>query len=627
MYHSPTARAGDNWLGGAHTRQVPAESHTGSYADYLRRHERECGMIATATRQERHEFAACLLDRATDTRNLMCAIDQLTRERDKAPGPSGTKLELLAKHERWDLCHQLHDLLQDGTYVPDDVWRKQIPKSSGDGTRPLEIASQEDLVVQRAIVQVIQPYLDPLFDVRSHGYRPRHSREQALAMAEYITHRENRYVWLAEDLRDAFTTVPQRRLLDILRHHGLPDSLVDLIHRAIGQRRRGIPQGGCLSPLLLNVYLNWMLDRPWRRLHPDIPLIRVADDLLILCRSSEEAQVAYDDLARLVRQIGMLLKGTPEKAIVDLNCGRHVNWLGYRITKDGSRIVAHIRSRAWNNLSGKLALAHHKPQSPLRAYQTVLGWVDQQGPSYSQAEAPRAYARVISLAHQQAFDELPSLEEFQQRWESAHIRYIRLRRVLWLSMANGTAEGSASRHRETADIGCGDGVPAQGAPSPSLTVTLVTDGACETSSRIGGWAFILTNHGTGQELIRADSHPRATNNKMELTAVVRGLEALEATAAVTLVSDSRYVIDGLTQHLSDWRDTDWRRRGGGKLANARLWQRLDELVHRHRVQCQWVRGHTGDPANEFCDQLAREAILSHSPECCTPQVGPAPAVW
>ncbi len=147
--------------------------------------------------------------------------------------------------------------------------------------------------MQRAIVQTVQPYLDQFFDDNSFGYRPDSHVYMALAAAEKLTVKNNAWVWLTEDLKDAFNHVPQQRLLDVGRTY-IPDKgMLRLIERVVlTTTGKGIRQGGNLSPLLLNVYLHHFLDKKWRRLHPDATLIRWADDLLVLCREQEPTSSA-----------------------------------------------------------------------------------------------------------------------------------------------------------------------------------------------------------------------------------------------------------------------------------------------------------------------------------------------
>ena len=132
-------------------------------------------------------------------------------------------------------------------------------------------------------MQTIQPYLDASFRRTCFGGRPGHDRFHALAWAEMLATTGNRWVWIVQDVKNAFPSVPRGRLEDVL-HRRLPnENLVSLILKlADNGRSRGIPQGAPASPLLLNLYLDYVLDRPWERQHPDLPLLRWIDDLLIL---------------------------------------------------------------------------------------------------------------------------------------------------------------------------------------------------------------------------------------------------------------------------------------------------------------------------------------------------------
>ncbi len=143
--------------------------------------------------------------------------------------------------------------------------------------------------------------------------------------------------------------------------------------------------------------------------------------------------------------------------------------------------------------------------------------------------------------------------------------------------------------------------------SNDAEVILYTDGACSGNPGPGGWAFVLRHPATGKELEQAGGERETTNNRMELLAVIRGLEALKRSTSVELVSDSTYVGKGISEWLPKWKANGWRRREGGQLKpvkNEELWRRLDQLLARHRVRFTHVRGHSGHPENERCDTLA-----------------------
>jgi ribonuclease HI len=139
-------------------------------------------------------------------------------------------------------------------------------------------------------------------------------------------------------------------------------------------------------------------------------------------------------------------------------------------------------------------------------------------------------------------------------------------------------------------------------------VLLFTDGACSGNPGPGGWAFILRHPGTGKELEKSGGEPQTTNNRMELMAVIRGLEALKRPSHVELFTDSEYVRQGLSQWMPKWKANGWRRKTGrdhnAEIKNLELWQRLDELVVGHRLKFTRVAGHSGHPENDRCDELA-----------------------
>jgi ribonuclease HI len=145
-------------------------------------------------------------------------------------------------------------------------------------------------------------------------------------------------------------------------------------------------------------------------------------------------------------------------------------------------------------------------------------------------------------------------------------------------------------------------------------VQLFADGACSGNPGPGGWAFILRHPTTGKEMECSGGERETTNNRMELTAVIRGLEALKRRTHVELITDSEYVGKGLTQWMPKWKANGWRRKEGSRWAevkNEDLWRRLDELVAHHQLKFTHVRGHSGHVENERCDTLAVAAYQKY----------------
>ncbi len=134
-------------------------------------------------------------------------------------------------------------------------------------------------------------------------------------------------------------------------------------------------------------------------------------------------------------------------------------------------------------------------------------------------------------------------------------------------------------------------------------VTLYTDGACSGNPGPGGWGAILECEGHRKELSGGEAS--TTNNRMELTAVIEGLSALKFGCAVTLVSDSKYVIDAITKGwVYSWKAKGWRKADKSPALNVDLWEKLLPQLERHQMTYQWVKGHAGHPENERCDQMA-----------------------
>jgi len=138
------------------------------------------------------------------------------------------------------------------------------------------------------------------------------------------------------------------------------------------------------------------------------------------------------------------------------------------------------------------------------------------------------------------------------------------------------------------------------------TVEIFTDGACSGNPGPGGWGALLRYNGHEKRLSGFSS--RTTNNRMELLAAIRALEALRRPCRVTITTDSQYVKNGMTRWVSGWKAKGWRRAGNRPVKNVDLWKRLYELCREHKVTWRWIRGHTGHAENEIADSLAVSAI-------------------
>ncbi|MEJ2636187.1 MAG: ribonuclease HI [Calditrichia bacterium] len=138
-------------------------------------------------------------------------------------------------------------------------------------------------------------------------------------------------------------------------------------------------------------------------------------------------------------------------------------------------------------------------------------------------------------------------------------------------------------------------------------VIIYTDGACSGNPGIGGFGVILRFNGNRREI--SEGFRKTTNNRMELMAVIAGLETLKEKCSVTLFTDSQYIVNSITRGWARrWREKGWMRNKKEKALNPDLWDKLLKLCEYHQVEIRWVRGHAGDPENERADKLAVEAM-------------------
>jgi ribonuclease HI len=137
-------------------------------------------------------------------------------------------------------------------------------------------------------------------------------------------------------------------------------------------------------------------------------------------------------------------------------------------------------------------------------------------------------------------------------------------------------------------------------------VVIYTDGACKGNPGPGGWGVVLRSadkekHLHGGELM-------TTNNRMEMTAVIEALKALKMACHVSLYTDSKYVMQGVTEWMGGWKARGWKTAGKDPVKNVDLWQEIDELLGKHQIDWHWVKGHTGHPGNELADALANKGV-------------------
>ena len=143
------------------------------------------------------------------------------------------------------------------------------------------------------------------------------------------------------------------------------------------------------------------------------------------------------------------------------------------------------------------------------------------------------------------------------------------------------------------------------AQNHNAPVVIYTDGSCLANPGPGGWAAILQWHENTREISGGEAD--TTNNRMELMATIMGLDAVTRPMDITVFTDSKYVMNGVTQWMPRWKINGWKTSSKKSVANRDLWEQLDTVLLQHKVHWRWIKGHSGNPLNERCDELARFA--------------------
>ena len=307
--------------------------------------------IEARERRER-DGAEGLMERILNRENLNRAYKQVKRNHG-APGIDGMTVEAALPWLR-ENREELLQSIREGSYKPSPVRRKEIPKPDGSGVRKLGIPTVVDRVIQQAMAQQLQPLFEPLFSDGSYGYRPGRSAQQAIRRVK--AYAEQGYGHAVEiDLSKYFDTLNHELLLNMLRKQIQDKRVIDLIKKYLksgvmenGVSRRteeGSPQGGPLSPLLANIYLNEFDQEMEGR---GVKVIRYADDIVVLAKSSRAAQRLLESSRTYLEQKLKLQMNTQKSKVVSVVAQKHFKFLGFALGKNvkGVYIRAHRESLA-----------------------------------------------------------------------------------------------------------------------------------------------------------------------------------------------------------------------------------------------------------------------------------------
>ncbi|MFR9542524.1 MAG: group II intron reverse transcriptase/maturase [Rikenellaceae bacterium] len=254
------------------------------------------------------------------------------------------------------------ELLQnilDGKYKPSPVRRKEIPKPDG-GVRKLGIPTVIDRIIQQAIAQRLQTIYEPLFADGSYGYRPKRSAQQAIQkVKEYA---EQGYIHVVEiDLSKYFDTLNHELLMNMLRKNIRDKRVIDLIKKylksgvmengVVIETKEGSPQGGPLSPLLANIYLN---EFDWEFASRGVPVVRYADDIVVLAKSKRAAERLLENSRKYLEGKLKLKLNAQKSKVVSVFSTKHFKFLGFAIGKNGQGVYIRVHKQSLTKAKKKL---------------------------------------------------------------------------------------------------------------------------------------------------------------------------------------------------------------------------------------------------------------------------------
>ncbi len=307
--------------------------------------------------KERDSAQPELLEKILDKDNLNRAFKRVKANKG-APGVDGMTIDETARYLR-ENQKELIGRIKKGKYTPSLVRRVEIPKPDG-GVRKLGIPTVTDRVIQQAIAQQLMPIYEPKFADESYGYRPgRSAKDAILKVKEYA---EQGYTYAVTlDLSKYFDTLDHTRLLNILREDVKDERVIQMIKRylksgvmengVVKETEEGSPQGGNLSPLLANIYLN---EFDWEYKRRGVPCIRYADDIVLLAKSKRASERLLESSMKYLEE-GLKLKVNRDKSrTVSVFAIRNFKFLGFTLGRNGSGIYVRVHPKSWKKFKSNL---------------------------------------------------------------------------------------------------------------------------------------------------------------------------------------------------------------------------------------------------------------------------------
>ena len=320
--------------------------------------------------KERDSAEPELLEAILDRQNMNKAYKRVKANKG-APGIDGMTIEESLPYLRKQKDELIGRILR-GKYTPSPVKRVEIPKPDG-GIRKLGIPTVIDRIIQQAISQKLMPIYEPLFSDGSYGYRPGRSAKDAINRVQEYAEEGYRYA-VSLDLSQYFDTLNHERLLNLLRKEIKDERVIQIIkrylrsgvmeHGVVMETEEGSPQGGNLSPLLANIYLD-EFDKEFEK--RGVPCVRYADDIVLLARSERAAKRLLETSTKYLEQELKLTVNREKSKATSVFAIRNFKFLGFALGRNGNGIYIRVHPKSWEKMKARL-----KRLSSRRNVQSVI---------------------------------------------------------------------------------------------------------------------------------------------------------------------------------------------------------------------------------------------------------------
>ncbi|MDY6211956.1 group II intron reverse transcriptase/maturase [Hornefia butyriciproducens] len=307
--------------------------------------------------KERDSVEPELLEAILDRQNMNKAYKRVKANKG-APGIDGMTIEEALPYLRKHKDELIGRILR-GKYTPSPVKRVEIPKLDG-GIRKLGIPTVIDRIIQQAISQKLMPIYEPLFSDGSYGYRPGRSAKDAINRVKEYAEEGYRYA-VSLDLSQYFDTLNHERLLNLLRKEIKDERVIQIIkrylrsgvmeHGVVMETEEGSPQGGNLSPLLANIYLD-EFDKEFEK--RGVPCVRYADDIVLLARSERAAKRLLETSTKYLEQELKLTVNREKSKVTSVYAIRNFKFLGFALGRNGNGIYIRVHPKSWEKMKAKL---------------------------------------------------------------------------------------------------------------------------------------------------------------------------------------------------------------------------------------------------------------------------------